>query len=432
MSIRSRIGHWLLDVKTSAVAPLHAIMNMGHATWSKREYAEFADEGYRKNVIAYKAINELMTAVQLIPWEVYKVDNQGNKMEADGSPLAQLLRRPNPQQGMGVFFGDLCGFDNIAGNIYIEAVKPGPSRPPLELYALRPDRMTVVAGAAGPGGYKYTVGGETKTWPADEDAIRHIKRFNPTDDWYGLSPIEAAAFSIDIHNSTLEWNKALLDNGARPSGALVYNPKRDTAPDFLPDEQFIKLKQDVNEQYSGKKHAGKPMLLEGGLMWQQFSLSPADMDYINSKETSARDIAMAFGVPAQLLGIPGDNTYSNMQEARLALYEDTVIPWARRLRDELNAWLAPQYRDATYIIEIDEDDIPALAPRRAELWDKVNNADFLTVNEKRDATGYENAGKAADDIYIPATLIPLGANLASSQESAAPVSNREEEPGAED
>ena len=59
--------------------------------------------------------------------------------------------------------------------------------------------------------------------------VLHMRLFHPLDDHYGLSPIEAAATSIDIHNQASKWNKALLDfdlaqlrwDAARPSGALV-------------------------------------------------------------------------------------------------------------------------------------------------------------------------------------------------------------------
>jgi len=217
--------------------------------------------------------------------------------------------------------------------------------------------------------------------------------------------LEAAAYDIDIHNQALAWNKALLDNRAQPSGAMVYEPKRDTSPDYLPEEQFQRLKQEINDKHTGAANAGRPMLLEGGLKWQQMGLSPQDMDYINSKNTTARDICMAFGVPPQLLGIPGDNTYSNMREARAALWEQTVLPEVYDLRDELNAWLAPQFGDE-YRIEVDEDSVLALAPRRAEHWDKVQSADFLTINEKREAVGYAPV-TGGDQVLAPATLLPI-------------------------
>ena len=133
----------------------------------------------------------------------------------------------------------------------------------------------------------------------------------PANDHYGLSPIEAAATAIDIHNTASRWNKALLDNSARPSGALVYTSRDGN----LTPEQYDRLKAELEQGFQGAAHAGRPLLLEGGLDWKSMSLSPKDMDFIEAKHVAAREIALALGVPPMLLGIPGDNTYSNYQEA---------------------------------------------------------------------------------------------------------------------
>jgi len=406
--IASSVRGLFAEAKASATQTLISMQNLGQAVWTPRRYDELAKESYQKNVVAYKAINELITAAEQAPWYVQKLVD-GEWKDDPSSDLAKLIAQPNPQQSAPSFFGALVGYFAIAGNAYVEGVKPSPGKPPRELYVLRPDRMKVLPGSSGPAGYVYTVNRSEKKWVAQENAIRHIKTFHPLDDWYGMSPIEAAAFSIDLHNGSLAWNKALLDNGAKPSGALVYAPKRENAPDFLPDDQYTKLKEQMEKLYTGKANAGRPMLLEGGLTWMPFSLTPADMDYINAKNTTARDICTAWGVPPQLLGIPGDNTYSNMKEARQALWEQKVLPMLYKIRDEMNGWLAPQFSsgNAQYRIMIDEDDITALAPRREEKWKKLQEASFLTINEKRKALDYEEID-GGDVLYQSATLIPVG------------------------
>jgi HK97 family phage portal protein len=311
-SIRNFMGAMVPGIrqaKASATQLIVSMQSLGRPVWTPRRYDKFAQEGYQKNIIVYKAIRELLLAAEQAPWFVQRLV-AGQWKEDEMNPLAALLKRPNPQQSGPVFFGSLMGFYSIAGNAYMEKVRPSPGRAPKELYALRPDRMKVIPGPSGPDGYIYTVNGGEKKW-VGEDAgdIRHLKDFNPLDDWYGQSPMEAAAFDIDIHNAALEWNKALLDNGCRPSGALIYEPKTESAPAMLSDESFLKLKQQIDDLYSGKSNAGRPLLLEGWLKWVNFMLSPADMDFINSKNTSARDICAAWGVPPQLLGIPGDNTF---------------------------------------------------------------------------------------------------------------------------
>ncbi len=75
----------------------------------------------------------------------------------------------------------------------------------------------------------------------------HQKLFHPLNDHYGLSPIEAAATAIDIHNLASRWNKALLDNSARSSGALVYTSRDGN----LSTEQYDRLKAELASGFQG-------------------------------------------------------------------------------------------------------------------------------------------------------------------------------------
>ena len=303
---------------------------------------------------------------------------------AGGHPLQVLLERPNPEQGgpdlMEAFFGSL----QTAGNAYLEAA--GLERPD-ELYALRPDRMKVVPGRQGwPEAYDYSVGGRSVRLTRDADGwlpVLHLKLFHPADDHYGVSPLEAAAFAIDVHNASGAWNKALLDNAARPSGALVYT-SRETG-DRLTEEQFDRLKTELTDAHVGASNAGRPLLLEGGLDWRPMSLSPADMDFIEGKHAAAREIALAFGVPPQLLGVPGDATYSNYREANGAFWRQTVIPLAERAARAMTAWLGAKFPGAR--VGVDLDAVPALSAEREALWSRLEAATFLTPEARRRMAG---------------------------------------------
>jgi HK97 family phage portal protein len=199
-----------------------------------------------------------------------------------------------------------------------------------------------------------------------------------------LSPLEAAAVAVDTHNAAAKWNKALLDNAARPSGALVYSGSDGLV---LADQQFERLKKELEQQYQGSANAGRPLLLEGGLDWKPMSLSPKDMDFMEAKHSAAREIALAFGVPPMLLAIPGDNTYSNYQEASRVFWRQTVLPLANRIAASLVQWLAPSFGSGL-TLAVDADKIEALSSDRTALWERVIKAPFLTVNEKRAAVGY--------------------------------------------
>ena len=376
---------WQGEKKASAAAPLIALEAVGRPVWTPRRYDALAAEGYQKNVVAYRAINEVARGVASVPWRLY---SGPGRRELSQHPLLRLVRRPNPAMGQSEFFAAVTGFFLIAGNSYVEAVG---APTPRELWPLRPDRMSVVPGRAGlPEAYEYRVGGVHKRWRADPVSgaapILHLRAFHPLNDWYGLSPIEAAATAIDQRNEADRWNMGLLQNGARPSGAFVVRPDRDGQA-HLSDEQFARAKEQLDQLYQGPRNAGRPLLLEGGVDWKELSLSPKDMDFLNAKHTSARDIASAFGVPPMLLGIPGDNTYSNYREARLALWEETIIPLLRHIRDDLNGWLTPMF-EAGLELDLDLDEVPALILRRERKWAMLQAAEFLNLNEKRAAVGY--------------------------------------------
>ena len=366
--------------KTSATGPMMALYQTGRPVWTPRDYASLAKEGFQTNPIVYRAVRMIAEAAASVPLLLY----DGGKELAD-HPLLRLMATPNPRDSGTVLREALFGYLLVSGNAYLEAVSD--SKQVRELYALRPDRMRVVPGADGwPAGYEYQVGGQSVQFDqhaAPVPQILHLTMFHPLNDHYGLSPMEAAAASIDIHNAAGGWNKALLDNAARPSGALVYaGPPGAT----LGAEQFERLKSELEASFQGSANAGRPLLLEGGLDWKPLSLTPKDMDFMEAKAAAARDIALAFGVPPMLLGLPGDNTYANYAEANRIFWRQTVIPLASRIADSIAHWLSPVY--GAVKLQPDLDRIDALSQEREALWSRLGKADFLSVDEKREAVGY--------------------------------------------
>ena len=372
------------ETKSSRTAQLIALQSSGRARWTPRDYAALTREGYLKNAVVHRAVRLVAENAASVSWLLYD-----GAAEHDTHPLLDLIARPNPRQDGAVFLESVFAHLQLAGNAYIEAVTlDGVVR---ELYALRPDRMRVVPGSDGwPECYEYQVAGRSIRFeqgqaPAPNvPPILHLTHFHPLDDHYGLSPLEAAAVAVDTHNAAASWNKALLDNAARPSGALVYS-----GPDgsVLSENQFERLKRELEDNYQGALNAGRPLLLEGGLDWKAMSLSPKDMDFLDAKHNAAREIALAFGVPPMLLGIPGDATYANYQEANRALWRDTILPLTSRVGAALSQWLAPAY-GGQLRLSVDTDRIEALSSDRAALWERVTAAPFLTLNEKRIAVGY--------------------------------------------
>jgi len=369
------------EAKASRTAQVLAFQSGGRARWTPRDYAALAREGYVSNAIVHRAVRMVAENAATCQFLIYE-----GAREEDQHRLATLLGAPNAKQDGASFFEQVYVHLLLSGNAYLEAASVGDQV--RELYALRPDRMQVVPGADGwAEAYEYRVGGRAVRFEQAATAvppILHLTFFHPLDDHYGLAPIEAAAIAVDTHNAAARWNKALLDNAARPSGALVYSGPEGAV---LSDNQFERLKQELTDTYQGAVNAGRPLLLEGGLDWKAMSLSPKDMDFMEAKHNAAREIALAFGVPPMLLGIPGDNTYANYQEANRVFWRQCVLPLATRVGNAIAQWLSPSFGKSLRLV-IDTDRIDALAEDRAAQWERIAAARFLTLNEKREAIGY--------------------------------------------
>ncbi|WP_300543511.1 phage portal protein [Maricaulis sp.] len=320
------------DVKTAVSSRLVSLAAGRGNGWRPRALPAQMQAGYARNAIANRCVRLIAEAAASLPFE------------ASERAAQRLLNRPNADTSGPELWETLYGFLQLAGNAYLEVSSLDGA--PRELFILRPDRMRVLADASGwPAGWEYSVAGGKRRFERDRATGRtpvfHMRLFHPGDDHYGLSPLEPAGRALDLHTASADWARSLVDNAARPSGALVFNG----ADGQLTGEQFERLKAELTGAHTGAANAGRPLLLEGGLDWKPMALSPAEMDFIEARREAAREIALAFGVPPLLLGLPGDNTYSNYREANQAFWRQTVLPLARKTARALEVWLQPWFGD---------------------------------------------------------------------------------------
>ena len=239
--------------------------------------------------------------------------------------LARLLMRPNGEQAGPDLMESFYGHVAVSGDAYLEAVSMDDEV--RELFVLRPDRMKALKGPRGwPVAWEHRVSSEVRRIGREADGfmpVLHVRLFHPADDYEGQSPLETAARAIDIHNA-------------------------------------------------------------GGLDWRPMSLSPADMDFVEQRNAAAREIALAFGVPPMLLGIPGDATYANYREANSAFWRLTILPLVNKAARAISGWLGERVGGG---IVADLEGVPAFQDERALQWERIDGASFLTVEEKRRMAG---------------------------------------------
>lgn len=340
-----------------------------------RNYEAQVRDGYVSNPVAQRAVRLVAESVAWAP--VYALGDEA--AEAASARAAGLVTPGLLDTAAAQLL--------LHGNAFLQILLEGEGAP-AELYALRPERVSVEPGAGGwPAAYVYRAGEVKTRLPARDGLGRpslvHLKAMHPLDDHYGLGCLGAASGAIAIHNAATRWNKALLDNAARPSGALTLDGGEEAV---LSPEQHDRLREELDRMFAGPDNAGRPMLLEGGLKWQAMSLTPADMDFVGLKAAAAREIALAFGVPPMLLGLPGDSTYANYREANRALWRLTVLPLAERILRGIAAALGAWWPGLTLAIDVDQ--VTALAEDRERLWAQVSAAEFLSRDEKREMLGF--------------------------------------------
>jgi len=337
-----------------------------------RSYQAQFEEVYRKNPVGQRA-------VRLVAGMLGSLTIDGPST-GSGQAAVELVKRDGLLESIAA---NLL----LHGNAYVQLIADGRDAPQ-ELCLLRPERVSVISDERGwPVAYLYRAGGQVtrlqRVDALERQQVAHIKALHPRDDHYGMGCIEAAIAAASVHNRASRWNKALLDNAARPSGALTYETADGAS---LSAEQFQRLKEELTSEFTGSGNAGRPLLLDGGLKWQALSLTPADMDFVALKEGAARDIALAFGVPPVLVGLPGDATYANAREAGRALYRQTILPMAARILNALGAMLSDWVGPVR--LAVDTDQISELADDRAQLWGALGAASFLSDEEKRAMLGF--------------------------------------------
>lgn len=409
----------MLGLKASPLRPLDHVLiqRLKQPIWTPTDYAKLAREGYARNPYVFASVHITAQAAASVPWELFRESSSGELTKLRAHPLLKLWHRPNPLMGQGKFIETLAAFVRLDGNNYTFGVGPE-NGPPKELWPLRPDLIKVVPGTPEQRvlGYQLNVGAGNPQMLLAEDVL-HMKDFNPLNDWYGQSPLEAGARSTDQSNEAQKWNVRLLQNSAAPSGALkIIGDPADPMSGILEDDEFDRLKKEILENYSGSNNAGLPMLLQGDMDWLQMGLSPKDMDWIKGSKMSASQIAVVFNVPPELLGIPDTKTFSNYQQARKALYQDNVVPLLLWMAGEFNNWLVPQFETpgSNLVLVPNFDAVPAMQEDKQALFERAQGAKFMKVNEKREMVGLDSIGPDGDVILVGISDVPLSSAIGSS------------------
>ena len=375
--------------------------------WSDWNAGTAIKEGYKSVAWVYACIKQRANAVASVPLVVERYI--GGEWQADpNSPLQRLLDYPNPDldgnEWMRLFVTHL----DLDGNTYSLKTRINDRGTPLEIYPMMPQYMKIVAGrerliAA----YEYSQHGK-ETYPAQD--IIHCAYTNPDSFYYGMSPLEAAGKAVDVDNAAASWQKISMQNRGIPDGVFSFEGDMSL-------EQWEEARQIVREQYAGIAHSRAPWVLSKA-KYQQMSMTPAELDFMGTRQFSMEQICAVYGVPREMIHGMGDANRASGENVRRTFWVDTIVPLLSEIESSLNLTLAREFGSVDQIrIRFDTSSVPALQENYTE---KVGNAKalwamgvpFNQINERLEL-GFDEI-EGGEIGYLPSGVIPASIDFADT------------------
>lgn len=322
----SKNGKNKLEARTPHVEAV-AVHNSFYEPYNMAQHATI----YSQSPWVHMAVNRIAEAGALVPLKVLRVQGE-QRIEVERHPLEQLLDNPNPAMSRFELFEATLGFLELTGNAYWFIAGDNRGQP-AQIWPLRPDRMTIIPHPQNyVAGYIYEVDGYRI--PLDAIEVIHFKRWNPGNDYYGLSALEAARLAVDSDRSMARWNKNTFgQNNGVPAGIV-------NITEYVSDTDFERIKREWRSSYGGTQR--KTAFLRGSsLEWQNIGLSHTDLDFLNGRQAHRDEILNIFGIP---VGLVSENaTEANAKVAERLFIERTLWPKLTRIAQKITQELLPFY-----------------------------------------------------------------------------------------
>lgn len=332
----------------------------GKPDWQIVNFQGYITEGFNLNALIYNPIMYKARSVARSPLRAYQGDFKNPEILPETHPLSKLAVRPNPWQSHIEFQQQSQVYLNLAGENFTLLDRPKRGALPTAMFSVRPDRVRIVPGDGGIKGYIYVPEGRSERdgVPILPDDMIHIKLPNPGDPLeglgHGLSPISSVAHSADVDNMVTEFLKMFFERSAQVAGVLKFKVP-------IEEEMMFRIKDRWQEQYGSFRNWAEIGVLDGDAEYQRVGLTFEEMGFTSLDDRNESRVLGPFGVPPILVGARiglEHGTYSNYKEARLACWEDTLIPELLLFEVEYTHYL----RDVTEqaFVLYDFSDVPAL------------------------------------------------------------------------
>lgn len=366
------------------------------AEWSTERAIKF---GYKSNSYVYSCVNLISKSAASVPWVVYSKKGSKKWEIVEDHPASLLIESPNPFMSRTDLIEIMTMHLYLGGNTILTKVRGGGAVS--ELWTLPPDAIKVLPDKKDfISGYLYDKDGVKMAF--DPQDIIHNKFNDPSNPYWGISPLQAGAKIVDTDTESVEWNKISLENRAITDGVFTFDTP-------LTKTQWDDARAMIREQHQGITNARTPWVLGAGAKWQQMSLSPAEMDFIQSRKLTREEICSIFGVPPVMIGVYENATLANIQTARRIFWQDTIIPFLENIKNAFNLQLIKEFGPN---LEFDFD-LSGVEALQDNLNDKILNAKslwgmgvpFNEINQRLEL-GFDDI-EGGDIGFLPAAVLPI-------------------------
>jgi HK97 family phage portal protein len=388
------------SITSSQFLPSYRVGRPVETQW---HYGNAVKHGYKRSATVYSCVNMIAKSAASVQWKTYKRSAKGVWEEVPDHPLTLLIEKPNPFMSQKDFIERMTHSLYLGGNSVFSKVR-GTNNAVVEMWYLPqdmikpvPDQRKFISHYV----FKNEAGKEIKIPTKD---ILHNQFLNPSDLYWGISPVKAAAEIIDTDNEAIRWNRYSMQQRAISDGAFILDQP-------LNRDQWKEAREQITEQHTGAENGRAFWVLGAGAKWQPMSMSPAEMDFIESRKMNKEEICSIFGVPPVMIGIYENATLANIETGRKIFWLDTILPYLSDVRNCLNATLASEYGEDIKL-DFDTSTIDAI---QENVGEKINNAKtlfamgipFNQINQKLDLGFDEIDGGEVG--FLPSNLIPIEA-----------------------
>jgi HK97 family phage portal protein len=366
-------------------------------------------EGFQASYILYAVASDIAGCIRSVPWNVKSVTRNGIELLED-HPLVEMIRSPNTEGTWGSLMEACDLYKSLAGEAYALWVDIGGGN--LDLWGLRPDRVTPVPDANGYlAYYNYLAPGQSQPVRYKPEQMLHFKFFDPGSDYHGLAPLQAAAQIVNASTAMVGWNASAMKNRTIPD--LMFSPKSPLSPD-----QHARLQESLTQKMTGTANARKTLIPSEPLDMLQLSLTPVEMDFIQSFNTYEAAICKVYHVHPEAVGALGA-TFENKEWAIRDKWQGPVTSRLSEMRATMNHKFRLPFgtcdpsvaRVGDIYLDFDLSQTPLADYKTAQALDRVTKAWACGMpwNQAAEAFGLGTPPIDGGDVgYISAILLPIG------------------------